>query len=87
MLHYDILKILYYSAEKMEEIISEARIAYEDDNWMVVVQLTKDVAIYYGKDTYWVVSLDSGKNKTGYFRKYSENGNIYIIMLTKIWTD
>ena len=60
----------------------EARIAkkdtkkiYEDDNWLILIPLTKEAACYYGKNTQWCTAATSSNNM---FDSYSTEGPLYI---------
>lgn len=48
---------------------------YEDNNWLILIPLTKEAAIYYGKHTQWCTAAEKGNNMFGY---YTSQGPLYI---------
>ena len=60
----------------------EARIAkkdvkkiYEDSNWLILIPLTQEAAIYYGKNTQWCTAATSSNNM---FNHYNSEGPLFI---------
>lgn len=50
--------------------------AYEDDRWVVIVPITKEASMLYGKGTKWCTAA----KKDNQFEFYNASGNLYIII-------
>lgn len=53
----------------------EAEIAYEDNDWIVIVPKTQAAAMYWGKNTKWCTAADSKNNM---FNTYNKKGPLFI---------
>ena len=60
-------------ARKIKEMGAEK--VYEDNDWLIIVPKTQEVAIYYGKGTKWCTASTSSYN---YFEDYNNEGRLYI---------
>lgn len=53
----------------------DVRKIYEDSNWLVLSPLTREAAIYYGKNTQWCTAATSSSNM---FDHYNSEGPLFI---------
>ena len=61
--------------EEIRQIKQNAEKVYEDNEWLVIVPLTKEAAIEYGKGTQWCTAATTSNNM---FKYYASEGKLYI---------
>jgi len=61
--------------EEIRKIKQNTEKVYEDDEWLVIVPLTKEAAIEYGKNTQWCTAATTSNNM---FKYYASDGKLYI---------
>lgn len=62
-------------SDEIRKFKKDAKKVYEDSNWLILTPLTKEAAIYYGKNTEWCTAASQGEN---YFNYYNNQGPLYI---------
>lgn len=60
---------------KERRIKKGAKLAYDDDTWLVIMPETEEASIYYGKGTKWCTAATESEN---YFDRYHNDGDLYI---------
>lgn len=71
-----------FSKKKEREIAKKDSVKiYEDENLLVVKPLTHQSSCYYGAGTKWCTTM---AGTPAYFERYSNEGNLYYIILKKV---
>lgn len=62
-------------SDEVRRIKSDVKKVYEDENWLILIPLTKEASIYYGKNTQWCTAAEHSNNMFDY---YNSKGPLYI---------
>ena len=62
-------------SDEVRQIKQDVKKVYEDPNWLILIPLTKEAAIYYGKHTQWCTAATKSENMFDY---YNNQGPLYI---------
>lgn len=62
-------------SDEIRQIKSNVKKLYEDSNWLILIPLTREAAIYYGKNTQWCTAAERSSN---YYDYYTKQGPLYI---------
>lgn len=62
-------------SDEVRRIKNNAKKIYEDANWLILIPLTREAAIYYGKNTQWCTAAERSSN---YYDRYTKEGPLYI---------
>ena len=62
-------------SDEVRRIKKDVKKVYEDENWLILIPLTKEAAIYYGKNTKWCTAATTYDNMFDYYNQY---GPLYI---------
>lgn len=62
-------------SDEVRKFKKDVKKLYEDSNWLILIPLTKEAAIYYGKNTEWCTAATKFHNMFDY---YNSRGPIYI---------
>lgn len=83
---YDVVKPFKQAQEDGQELATsksdevrkakaDCRKIFENGEWLILVPLTKEAAIYYGKNTRWCTAATNGNNM---FAHYNAKGPLYV---------
>lgn len=62
-------------SDEIRRIKNNVKKVYEDENWLILIPLTKEASIFYGKNTQWCTAAERGNNM---FDFYNAEGPLYI---------
>lgn len=62
-------------SDEIRQLKKDVKKVYEDSDWLILIPLTREAAIYYGKNTQWCTAAERSSN---YYDTYTKEGPLYI---------